>query len=481
MNTLLIIIGAPIVAAIVATLSKKITAIEYTSVSAIILSTGATLFLAPSVAKYGIVVFSSIFAVDALSMIGMLITSVIGLAAMIYSVGYLRDEVKKEIIGHSRVRQYFVLINLFIAAMLLACASSNPVIMWLAIEATTLSTTFLISFYNKATATEAAWKYLLINSLGLLLGFFGTLLYLTATATAPETFSTWQTLVANSAFLNPDVARIAFVFILIGYGTKVGLAPMHTWLPDAHSKAPVPISALLSGVLLNIALIAVLRFRAITDATAGGDFTQNLLIALGLFSIVIAACIILIQKNYKRMLAYSSIENMGILALGFGFGGVATIAALLHMIYHSLAKSTLFLSSGNIFLTYSSTKIAKIRGVLTSLPVTGVVFFTCILAIAGLPPFGIFFTKLYILFAGAGAHPYIVATALVAFAIVFIGFLRHATGMLFGEPTEDIIPNIERDRLLIAAPIILMTLLATLSVYLPETLATLLMNASKLI
>jgi len=478
MITLSILIGAPALASIISLFSSRLHLVKYASLAAAAISTIATLFLASRVAFSGTVTLSSFFAIDALGMLGILITSVVGLAAISYSIGYLHNEVNKHIIGPRRVRQYFVLLNLFLAAMLFACAAANPIMMWLAIEATTLSSAFLVSFYHKPSSTEAAWKYLLINSLGLLLGFFGTLLYLSAASLSGENFITWQTLLTHASLLNPDIARLAFVFMLIGYGTKVGLAPMHTWLPDAHSKAPVPISAMLSGVLLNIALIAVLRFKTITDTVVGANFSQHILIVLGLLSIIIAAGMILIQKNYKRMLAYSSIENMGIMALGFGFGGAASLAALLHMIYHSLTKSLLFLSAGNIFLTYSSTKIAQVRGVLTTLPVTGILFFAGILAISGLPPFGIFFTKLAILFTGSDAHPYAVAIALLAFAVIFIGFLRHTTNMLFGEPPANVVPNIESDRWLLVAPATLLLILAVLSIHMPATLAVLLTTAS---
>jgi len=197
-------------------------------------------------------------------------------------------------------------------------------------------------------------------------------------------------LIANASTFDPIILKIAFVFVLIGYGTKVGLVPMHTWLPDAHSKAPAPISSLLSGVLLNVAFIAVLRFKLVTDTAIGPQFSGGLLVFFGIVSIAIAAFIIFIQKNYKRLLAYHSIEHMGIITLGFGFGGIGSFAGLLHMIYHSLAKSALFLSAGNILLKYSSTKMVNVRGMHLTIPVTSVLFFVGFMAMAGVPPFGIF-------------------------------------------------------------------------------------------
>ena len=283
------------------------------------------------------------------ALVVLLTVAVVGFASSFYSIGYLRGEVAKGIVGFRRVKQYFVLFQLFLLAMFYAIITVNPILMWIAIEATTLSTAFLISFYNKPTAMEAAWKYLIINSIGLLLGFLGTLLFFAPLSDPADTFVTWRLLQeAGAAGLNPLLVKIAFIFVLIGYGTKAGLAPMHTWLPDAHSKAPSPISAMLSGALLNCALLAILKFKSIADVVLGTAFSQNLLIFFGIISIAIPAFIIIVQKNYKRLFAYSSVEHMGIITLGFGFGGLGSFAALLHMVYHSLAKSILFFSAGNV-------------------------------------------------------------------------------------------------------------------------------------
>src|SRR3989344_13319 len=226
----------------------------------------AELFLAlsllPQVLAEGRVEASQIFAIDVFGMFLMLVIALVGFFVSLYSVGYLRAEVAKGIIGARRVRQYFALFELFLFAMYLAVGTVNPVVMWIAIEATTLSTAFLISYYNKPSATEAAWKYIILNSLGLLLGLLGTLLFL-ALPEAKSGVSDWETLRAAATSFHPLAVKIAFVFVLVGYGTKVGLAPLHAWLPDAHSKAPSPISALLSGVLLNVALFEVLRFKGV--------------------------------------------------------------------------------------------------------------------------------------------------------------------------------------------------------------------------
>src|SRR3989339_1655448 len=329
-----------------------------------------------AVVKHGVYAYQNYFYVDYLGSVLLMILATVGLLVSWYSITYLKTEVAKKIIGFHRVRQYFVLLHLFLLVMFLAVITTSPIIAWVAIEATTLSTAFLISFYNKPSATEAAWKYLIISSVGLLLAFFGTLLFLASTmAVGGHTLVSWQLILTNAASLNPFVAQIAFLFICIGYGTKVGLAPMHTWLPDAHSKAPSPISALLSGALLNVAFLAILRFKIITDSVVERSFSDMLLIGFGLLSVGIAALIILVQKKYKRLFAYSSIEHMGIIALGCGFGGPGVWAALLHMIYHSVAKSLLFFVSGSLFLKYGLSKISNIKGVAAVLPISAFLLF----------------------------------------------------------------------------------------------------------
>ncbi len=467
---LIIIFGSILFAAILCLSIKNRKSIEYISVIVSLVVFGESVIVSMEVAKVGFYTLSHFFYVDALGAIAMLIIALVGLAATTYSVQYLREETAKQIIGFTRVRQYFVLLYIFLAAMFLAVTSGSPIFTWIAIEATTLSTAFLISFYNKPSALEAAWKYLIVNSIGLLLGFFGTLLYLTSLGAIGEGgIITWGVLLSNAAYLDPVIAKIAFIFVLIGYGTKMGLAPMHTWLPDAHGKAPAPISALLSGVLLNVAFIVVLRFKIITDASVGSGFSQKLFIAFGLLSIIVAALIVFTQKSYKRLLAYSSVENMGIVALGFGFGGGGIFAAILHMMYHSLIKSALFLSSGTIFLKYSSTKIAKVRGVITALPITGVLFLVGLFAITGTPPFGIFLTKILILSAGIQKHLFASVVALLFMVILFVGFFKHAVAIMFGEKPSEI--EIEKESAwLVAPPLMLVATALYISFYMPPFL-----------
>ena len=448
--------------------------IEYAAVIATVLEAMLAVGIARTVLYEGGVLGPSFLGVDALGAFSILLTAIVSLAAAIHSVGHLRTEAAKGIIGFRRIRQYYVLFHLFCFAMLATATTTSPVIMWTAIEATTLATAFLISFYSKPSALEAGWKNLIVNSVGLLIGFLGTLLFLNAAAAggAVGAFVSWSTLHALASSFDPVLIKVAFVCCLVGYGTKIGFVPMHTWLPDAHSKAPIPISAMLSGVLLNVALIAVLRLRAVTDIVVGPAFTAHLLIGFGVLSLVVAALIIFGQKNYKRMLAYSSIEHMGIMAIGFGLGGVAAIAALFHMLYHALLKPTLFFAAGNIFLKYSSTKIERIRGALSLLPVSSGVFFAGLLAISGIPPSGIFFTKLVILAEGMRTYPYLMLAVLAALALILAGFLRAATAMFFSEPPEDLAAG-EGQAWTMVSIAFLGILFIGLSLYMPLPLRTL--------
>src|SRR3989338_6902833 len=442
----------------------------------------ASMSISFQVARFG-TYDSSFFSVDALAAVVMLIIAFVGFAATVYSIEYLRQETAKNIIGfsgvshlQSRVREYFILLNLFMAMMFLAITVSSPIFAWIFIEATTLSTAFLISFYNKPSSIEGAWKYLIINSIGILLAFFGTLLFFPAMNSGiGNGLITWHLLATSAANLDPLVIKVAFIFIFIGYGTKVGFAPMHTWKPDAYSRAPAPIGALFSGALLPVAFAVILKFKMINDATVGSLFSQNLFIIFGLLSVAIAAAIIFVSRNYKRLLAYSSIENAGIMALGFAFGGLGIFAAMLHMIYHSFIKSALFFSSGNLLLKYHSAKIANVKGAMSTIPITATLFLTGFFAITGAPPFGIFFTKLFILSAGIKNHLFIVVTIIVLMTILFIGFLKHASAMVFGQAPADM--KTEKESIwLLLPPAMLIILVLCLSFYIPPFLYTLLGN-----
>lgn len=464
---LIFIITSFFMASLIGLLARRREIIEIVSIIASVVAFVGSILVALKVASSGTYTPFLFFSVDALGAIIMLIIAFAGLSTIAYSIPYLRQETTKNIIGFIKVKQYFVLLDLFLAAMFLAISSSSPIFTWISIEATTLSTAFLISFYNRPSNMEAAWKYLILSSVGLLLGFFGTLLYFTSVSSLVGSgFVSWQFLAGNAAHFDPLIAKIAFVFALIGYGTKVGFVPMHTWKPDAYSKAPAPIGALLSGALMPVAFAIILKCKTVTDAVVGPEFSQHLLIVFGTLSITVAAAIMLVSRNYKRLLAYSGIEHAGIVALGFGFGGLGVFAATLHMIYHACVKGILFFSAGNLLLKYNSAKIANIRGAFNALPVTSVLFFAGFLAGTGIPPFGIFLTKLFILSVGIKSYPVTTIIALSFMAILFIAFLKHTTAMVFGKKPDGIKAG-EGNIWLVIPPIVLLIALFCLSFFIP--------------
>ncbi|MGH7393536.1 MAG: proton-conducting transporter membrane subunit, partial [Candidatus Rokuibacteriota bacterium] len=332
---------------------------------------------------------------------------------------------------------FYPLLHLFTFTMLLAVTTDDVGLLWVAVEGTTLASVFLVNFERSRASLEASYKYLLICSVGVAIAFVGTVLVYFADAQQfghePHALR-WTTLVRLAPGLPPRVVELAFVFLVIGYGTKAGLAPMHTWLPEAHSEAPAPVSALMSGVLLSVGLYAVLRFKAVADLAAGPAFAERLLVVLGLVSLAVAAAFLWAPRNYKRMLAYSSIEHLGIACLGVGFGGAWGLGgAVLHVANHALAKSVLFLLSGRIRAAYGSAEIPAVSGLLASMPFTGRAFFMAMLALMGLPPFGLFVSEVMIFGAGFAQGWWLAAaTALVLLVVAFAGLLRTAHRMAYG-------------------------------------------------
>jgi hydrogenase-4 component F len=334
-------------------------------------------------------------------------------------------------------RRFYPFFHLFVFTMLLAVTTDDLGFMWVAVEGTTLASVVLVNFERTRASLEASYKYVLICSVGIAVAFLGTVLVYfadVARAGGAEHVLRWTTLQHLAPGLPPRIVEMAFVFLLVGYGTKAGLAPMHTWLPDAHSEAPAPVSAMMSGVLLAIGVYAILRFKPIVDAAAGPAVARRLLLGLGLVSMAVAAAFLWNPRNYKRMLAYSSVEHLGLVAVGLGFGGPWGIAgAVLHIANHALAKSVLFLLSGRIRAAYASMEIESVRGLLTRLPVSGPLFFAAMLALLGLPPFGLFVSEVMIIGAGfTGGHGGAALLALGCLAIAFAGLLRVLQRMLHG-------------------------------------------------
>jgi hydrogenase-4 component F len=377
---------------------------------------------------------------DALSGITVLIIAFVGFTAALYSIGYLREDLRAGDLGpdeaRSRLRIYYTLLNLFLFSMLVVPVTNSLGVLWIAIEGTTLASLFLVSFYGTREALEAAWKYIIVGSVGIALGLFGTILtYYSAVRVLGTSYDlNWSLLVPIASQLDPDVMRLALLFIVIGYGTKAGLAPMHTWLPDAHSEAPSPISALLSGVLLNCAMYAVLRFYALATPSLGRGYPDALLLGFGLLSLFVATAFILKQRDYKRLLAYSSVEHMGLVAVGVAFGGPLGLAgALLQLINHAATKSLMFFASGHVLLRYGTKEIAAVPGIVRVLPVSGAMLVLGGLALSGAPPFSLFASELTIFAAGfQNGHALAATVALALVALVFAGLLGSLNRMVFG-------------------------------------------------
>lgn len=446
-------------------------------------------YLTRQVMLYGTVEYSSFnnfFYVDALSIIILDIVLFIGLMASIYSIGYLEEEIKQGKLAKQRLRIYYMLMYSFLFTMILALTVRNMGLMWIAIEATTLASAFLVGFYSDKNTLEAAWKYVIICSVGIAIALLGiTFLNLSSLNILDSRFLLdWTALYEHAESLQSSSLRLAFIFILIGFGTKAGLAPMHTWLPDAHSQAPSPISALLSGVLLNSAMYGIIRTVAIVNRNEGGNvYTGRLLIALGILSIATAAIFILTQKDYKRLLAYSSIEHMGIIAVAIGiFSPLSVFGGLLHMINHSLTKSMLFLSTGNILQKYNTKQISEIKGILKLLPVSGTVFLLGLFAIAGTPPFSIFASEISIMISifqekllGLGV------TFVLLIAIVFAGIALNLFKMFYGEHQDKNLHPGDSNMPGTACLVVLLIVIAITGLFIPEEIKELILRAQNII
>lgn len=343
----------------------------------------------------------------------------------------------------AQIRRFRIFANAFALTMLVAVTTNNVGFMWVMIEATTITSALVIPLHRTKASVEASWKYLLICSVGIALAFAGTVLaYFDFVSTAgqlPNALN-WTVLRRAAPSLHRELMQLAFAFILVGYGTKAGLAPMHTWLPDAHSEAPAPMSAMMSGVLLAVAMYAVARWKAVVDAAlASSSFTNNLLLAVGLLSVLIGALSLVIQRHYKRMLAYSSVEHIGLVSVGLGLGPLGTFAALLHLVNHAVAKSMAFLLAGRILHRYETTEIAGVSGLLRVMPWTGSLFAIGVLALIGLPPFGLFVSEFLLVKAAiATGHVWVAAIALMLVLVAFVSLLNHLNRMLYGPVPEGV-------------------------------------------
>ncbi len=482
------ILVVPLAAALLCLVARPPRVMAALGVLAFSATLGLGVALLRQVLAVGVVAeWNGFLSADALSAFMVLLISVVSLATSIYAGRYFRRDVAAGAVTPGRVREFYVLTPLFGAGMFLVVLANNLGVMWAAVEGTALSSVLLVALYNRRTSLEAAWKYVILGSLGLALALLGTVfVYAAACKNHPQSLPSfnWTYLVSVAGLLDPRMVKLAFVFALVGYGTKAGLAPMHTWLPDAHSEAPSPTSAMLSGVSLKIALYALLRFHILATACLGDGFSRYFLLGFGLFSMFLAAPFILVQKNLKRMLAYSSLEHIGLICTGIGLNTPMTIfGALLHMGYHALTKPVLFFAAGNIHQTFHSLEFRGIgRGVVKVLPVTVLLMSLAALAAIGLPPFGLFLSELTVIGGGVAAGQTTVSLLiLVALLASFCGILQQLTRILLGERQGGEHVGDARPTDGLAAMALLLGALLVFSVWLPTPLLDLLHQAAGII
>ena len=372
---------------------------------------------------------------DPLGLLFLTLTSGLFLPASLYAVGDMRRYAEQQAAAGISERLYICGLMGFLLAMSAVCLAQDMGLMWVAVEATTLATAPLIYFRKSPGALEATWKYLLVCSVGIALALLGTFIMAAAAGQVGGVTLRIRALADIAPQLDKTLLKAAFIFLLVGYGAKMGLAPMHTWLPDAHSESPSPVSALLSGTLLNGAFLAILRSVDIMQSAGIDMFANELLRLFGLLSMGLAGAFILGQKDFKRLLAYSSVEHMGILAFGVGLGGEGLWGALFHAVNHTFTKGCLFLTAGNIMFRYHSKSTLTVHGVRRAMPINGVLWLLGFAAICGLPPFGMFFSEFSIVVkAFSSGRPVEAALYLAFLAVVFIGMLKVFLGMLQGEP-----------------------------------------------
>jgi hydrogenase-4 component F len=432
-------------------------------------------------------------ALDAAGLLFLTICSALFLAAALYAIGYLSADTQAPIRDYlegfqfaNRSEGVFIgCLLLFLATMSAVAMARHLGLLWVAVEATTLTSAPLIYYHRHHRSLSAAWKYLLICSVGIALALLGNFFLAVATTAGkgqPITLL-MPVLIHHASALSPTWLKAAFLLMLVGYGTKMGLAPMHTWLPDAHSEAPSLVSALLSGALLNCAFLALLRMQAVLASAGMGAFGRNLLVMFGLLSMGWAALLLIAQSDYKRMLAYSSVEHMGVLSLGVGLGGVAAAGAMLHAVNHSLVKAALFLVAGNILAAYRTKDVPSTRGLRQLLPLSGLLWMAGILAVAGSPPFGLFTSELMILRGAlAGQHWAVAAGYLAALGIAFGAMLWTALRMVYGgAPTTPAWAGHKRDTFLsVASPVVLIAAVLVLGLWVPDPLRRLIHRAAAL-
>lgn len=419
--------------------------------------------------------------VDDLNIVFVVLSTFIGFTTSAYSASYIGHEIEIGKLTPAYVRFYHAIYQALMFSMNLALLANNIGLMWVAVEVATLTTVVMVGIYRTHEALEAAWKYFILGSVGIALALFGTILvYMSAEAVLGEGYDAmvWTSLMQHAPHFSPTLLNVAFVFLMLGYGTKVGLAPMHAWLPDAHAEGPTPISAVLSGLLLNVALYAVLRFKMLLAANAAAISPGPLMVTLGLGSLIFAGFMLYGRKDIKRLFAYSSIEHMGIITFAFGMGGpLANFAGLLHMMMHSLTKSAIFFAVGHIAQVKGTQRIANITGLTESHPILGWGLVVGVMAIAGLPPLGIFMSEFLVVSSTFAREPLLAIPLVVGLLVAFGALLMRLIGMAFGEPNGPA----HRMKASVAPLFAHLSLVLLAGLYLPSYLVAWLQNVARLL
>ncbi|KJS50010.1 hydrogenase 4 subunit F [Desulfosporosinus sp. BICA1-9] len=467
-------IGVAVIAAVGMLFSEKKTYLRLLNSVALVLLTlsgGWTIRQTLSQGSYGY--GSGILYWDALSVLLLSVIIMIAIYVILFSFGYMEEEVREKKLPRTRLKWYYFWIWIFMATMLLVVSTPNLGIIWVGIEGTTLATTLLVGFYRNKQAIEAAWKYVILCVVGISFALLGTMLLFASVAPLlGQSLSAldWRMLPNVASQLDPTLLRLGVLFAVVGYGAKVGFAPMHAWLPDAHSQAPSPVSALLSAVLLNCALYAILRWHCVARLTTlGPDFVGTILISFGLLSLGLMVGFILLQKDIKRLLAYSSVEHMGILAIGFGLGTREAVwGASLHLLLHGLTKANLFVIVGRLVQKTGTRQISRMRGIFKIWPYTGIIMVLGLLAITGTPPFGTFRSEVIILSAlFKTGHPLLGFLSVLFLTVIFAGFLYHFLQMLYGKPSGRHQPGESVSTLALAIPLLVVLFLG---LFIPQSL-----------
>ena len=392
-----------------------------------------------------LVLFDEQFFVDPLNVFLIALTALVGFTTSLFSRPYMRVEHHHGRLSVSRLRLYHSMFQMFMCTMLVALSTNNLGILWVAMEAATLTTVLLVALYRTPASLEAAWKYFILCGVGIAQALFGTILIYFAAERVLGPLGgalLWTHLDVVKGGLEPTVLSLAFVFLFVGYGTKTGLVPLHNWLPDAHAEGPTPVSAVLSGLLLNVALYAIIRCKVLVDGALGTHFAGNLMIAFGLLTVVVPAFYLSRQKDVKRLFGYSSIEHMGLITFAFGVGGpVASFAGLLHMTVHSLTKSAIFFAVGHAAQMAGTQIIADISGLLKRSPTIGWGLMLGTLAILGMPPFGVFTSEFMILTTAMKQTPWATPILLTALGVAFAAMFHKVQAMVFGEPALRPLPH----------------------------------------